>query len=161
MMGATHKRGFSMFVALAIIIVMATVGAFVVSLSSKGSRTTVVQYKREQAVLLARSFTELAIMAVTANDRNDTYSTGNNCLYDIDANNVLGNESQGGYEVHVRLFYIGDARISNCPNTRIISSAIITPQSPLNVIVDVYVRYKDEALSNQWVTYHRRTVQKI
>ncbi len=153
------REAFSMMVALVVIIIMATVGAYVVSISSKNVHTTVVQYKREQAALLARSFTEFAIMAVSANDRNNTYSSGNQCLIDINSNNIFGS-SDDGYHVQTRIYYIGDGGVSPCANTRQITSGMTTVESALSILVDVYVKYRMYD-TNQTVTYHKRTLQKI
>lgn len=61
------RKAFSMITAIFVILLMATVGAFILNISGKSVKSTVLQYKREQAVLYARSYTELAIMGATAN----------------------------------------------------------------------------------------------
>ena len=149
------REAFSMLVALAIMLVMGAVGVFVVALSSKSSHATLVQYKREQAALLARSFTEFAIMAVSANDRSI------DCIEDIDIVDILGS-GRDGYDVETRIYYIannGETDMSKCASTRVVTSNMTSLQSALSIIVDVYVRYIDS--SGQEVTYHKRTLQKI
>jgi len=61
------RKAFSMITAIFIIVLMATVGAFIMNISAKSVKSTVLQFKREQAILYARSYTELAIMDATAN----------------------------------------------------------------------------------------------
>lgn len=61
------RKAFSMITAIFIIVLMATVGAFILNISAKSVKSTVLQYKREQAILYARSYTGLAIMDATAN----------------------------------------------------------------------------------------------
>lgn len=56
------RKAFSMITAIFIIVLMATVGAFILNISAKSVKSTVLQFKREQAILYARSYTELAIM---------------------------------------------------------------------------------------------------
>jgi len=56
------RKAFSMIMAIFIIVLMATVGAFILNISAKSVKSTMLQYKREQAILYARSYTELAIM---------------------------------------------------------------------------------------------------
>jgi len=155
------RKAFSLLTAIIIIVLMATVGIFVMSLSAKITRETTAQFQREQSMLYAKSYTEYAIMAVTANDRNDT--TGK-CLSDIDA--TLGDVNNGGYKVEVRIAYIGQSKeIGDCAGTRKLDSNVTTEESPLNIIVDVYVKYKEpdhpDPSNAPYITYHKRTLQKI
>jgi hypothetical protein len=157
----TQREAFSLLTAIIIILLMSSVGIFVMNLSAKMTRETTAQFQREQAMLYAKSYTEYAIMAVTGNDRNGT--TGS-CLRDIDA--TLGDPENGGYKVEVRLAYIGHANeVGDCAATRTWDASVTTAGSPLNVIVDVYVKYKEpdhpDITHAPFITYHKRTLQKI
>jgi len=141
---------------------MTTVATLVINLSGKMVKSTTAQYQREQAMLLAKSYTEYAIMAISANDRNAT----GNCLTDINGHNIIFNELQGGYRARVRISYIGHAsEVNNCSATRVFSNSVTTATTPLNAIIDVYIDYKelDQVTSSiaPWITYHKRTLQKI
>jgi len=144
------RKAFSMLTAIIIIVLMATVAAFIFSLSGKMVKSTSVQFQREQAMLLAKSYTEYAILAVTANEHNSS-----NCLNDITG-------TYGIYNVDVNISYIGNGDLdSSC---RILSNTVTTAGSPLNIIVDVFVRYDDldhPASTPPKITYHRRSLQKI
>ena len=128
---------------------MATVAAFIMNLSGKMVKGTTVQFQREQSVLLAKSYTEYAIMAVTANDHNSS-----DCL-----NSITG--TYGPYNIQANISYIGNNLDGSC--VRILNvNPIITPKSPLNIIVDVFVSYTDIDHPNDLnMTYHRRSLQKI
>ena len=147
------RNAFSMLTAIVIIVLMATVAAFIMNLSGKMVKSTTVQFQREQAVLLAKSYTEYAIMAVTANEHNST-----NCL-----NTITG--SHGNYNVQVDISYIGNNLDASC--TRVFNrdytvETIDTPKSQLNIILDVSVDYPDiDNPNNVNMTYHRRSLQKI
>ncbi len=159
------RKAFSMMTAIFVILLMATLAGFIVNISSKAVSTTVFQYKKEQAVLYAKSYTELAILAATANDSNVT-----NCAEDINAY-VGGTQTEvrdgKGYEVQTRISYIGNGLA--CSDTRILTPGnTITTEDALHIIVDVYVRYRDPsvvaagtATGSPWVTFHRRTLQKL
>jgi hypothetical protein len=145
------RNAFSMLTAIFIIVLMATVAAFIMNLSGKMVKETTVQFQREQAMLLAKSYTEYAIMAVTANDQNTT------CLNSI-------NGSYKDYKVNVNISYIGHHNILNGGCTNILNPVndVISPKSPLNIIVDVFVRYPDyDHPDDLNMTYHRRSLQKI
>lgn len=153
----TKREGFSIITAIFVIVMMATVAMFIVNTSSKIVKETTDQYQKEQSVLLAKSYTEYAIMAVTANEHNST-----NCL-----NEITG--TFGIYSIKVNISYIGnDANLgagstSNC--ARILSDSVTTAKSPLNIIVDTFVSYKEidhpAGASAPNITYHRRSLQKI
>ena len=88
-------------------------------------------------------------MAVTANEHNSS-----NCL-----NSITG--THGMYSIQANISYIGNnldascARLSN-------ANAIVTPKSPLNIILDVFVSYPDiDSPNDTNMTYHRRSLQKI
>ena len=154
----SNRKAFSLLTALFVIVLMATVAMLVMNMTGKMVKETTTQYQREQAALLAKSYTEYAIMAVTANDR-----TTNNCLSDIDGTVGSDPTNGNGYRIRARIAYIGhNAEVGSCPATRVFSSSVVEPNSPLNIIVDVYVEYKEaDNTSAPWVTYHKRTLQKI
>ena len=153
-----QRKAFSMITAIVVIVLMASVGALVMSLSGKLVKTTTAQFQREQAMLLAKSYTEFAIMAVMSNDETT------NCLETIQGNNVIRTEANGGFNITTQIAYIGNgnARVTPCSPVRVLSDAANTTRSPLNIIVDVYVKYHDlDGAGNTWITYHKRTLQKI
>jgi len=150
------RKAFSMITAIFVIVIMATVAGFVMNLSGKMVKSTTVQFQREQSMLLAKSYTEYAIMAVTANEHNES-----TCL-----KNISG--TYGTYNIDVNISYIGHANLhANCRLARPISNppasnAVVTPKSPLNIIVDVFVDYPDyDHPDGLRMTYHRRSLQKI
>ncbi len=152
----SHKKAFSMLTALFVIVIMSTIAAFVLSLSGKIVKSTTIQYQKEQAELYAKSYTEYAVLAVTGNNR------AGNCLTKITGNVGGNNPAAGdGYRVTVNIRYIGtSAAIGTCTNLG--SFAVLTSQTPLTILIDVYVRYKDpDNPAGPWKSVHRRTLQKI
>jgi len=151
------RSGFSMLTAIIVIVLMATVAAFVVSLGGKIVKSTTTQYQHEQAELYAKSYTEYAVLAVTGNDRNV------NCLQDITGS--IGAPGTGnGYRIRTHIAYIvnGDVNVSACDSVRILSKSVKEPSTPMSILVDVYVDFKDpDNTAGPWLTVHRRTIQKI
>ena len=159
MKNSNLKPAFSMLTAIIVILLMSSVSMYVLNTSANIVKSTTTQYQREQAILYAKSFTEYAIMAIGANDRKNK-----NCLNDI--NTWIGDTNNGGYKVEVRIAYIGtNNEVGTCSNTRKFSSSVTTTTTPISVIIDTYVRYKDadhpDITHAPWITYHRRTLQKI
>lgn len=153
-----QRKAFSMITAIFVIVLMATVAVFIMNLSGKMVKETTTQFQREQAMLLAKSYTEYAVMAVMANDRN---TTGVNCLYTINGNMGSSPSTGEGYRARVHLGYIGNTQEVGSCGGRILSQGVTTEKSPLTVMVDVYIDYKDPDHTAQWRTYHKRTLQKI
>ena len=143
------REAFSMLTSIVVIVLMATVAILILSMSGKLVKETTSQYQREQAMLLANSYTEYAIMAVTANDRSV------NCLRTI-------NGTANGYSARIEISYVGTtAEIGNCSNTRKLGIVPAGSITPLSIIVDAYIDYKDLDNADLTITYHRRTIQKI
>ena len=153
------RKAFSMLTAIFIIVLMATVAAFIMNLSGKMVKGTTAQFQREQSVLLAKSYTEYAIMAVTANDHNSS-----KCLNTITGG--YGDDGSGNdiYSIKVDISYIGNNLDASCAR-KLNTNAIVTSKSPLNIIVDVFVSYKEldhpDGASAPDITYHKRSLQKI
>ena len=149
------RKAFSMITAIFVIVIMATIAILVMNLSGKSVHSTTTQYQRAQAMLYAKSYTEFAILAVTAHDR------GTNCVETIKGS--IGNINQGGYAIRTHIAYIGPgSEIGNCSGSRQLSTNVTTVATPLTLIVDDYVDYKDlDNTSAPKITVHRRTIQKI
>ncbi|HFD14501.1 MAG TPA: type II secretion system protein [Epsilonproteobacteria bacterium] len=188
------RKAFSMVTAIFLIIMMSTLAVLVFNLSGKMVKSTSLQYRHAQAAFLARSYTELAVLAVINHERNATtrcVQTISGVVNGVIPNGpVTGNSLTGtGYDVNTYIYYLGNnlnqANISNTywPNRLMpIVTDYNTTNPPLadsvaGIIVDVYVRYKDPAvvdayteahggatptaLQIPWITYHRRSLQKI
>jgi len=157
------RKAFSMLIAIFIIVLLSLIATYVYYSSSLITKEGTIMYQEEQAKILARSFTEYAVLAVSSNNR-----TMAPCLDKISS--TIGNPDSGqGYKVEVYITYIGNLRyVGTCQHT----AAILpnTDGDSLSVILDVYVKYKDiqnASLYNgyqnsvPWQTYHRRSIQKI
>ena len=150
------RKAFSMITAIFVILMMSTVSMLVVSTSGKIVKTTTAQYQHAQASLYAKSYTEYAVMAVTAHDRR---TIGANCLQDITG--TIGTADIGNqYIIATHIQYIvSTAEQGTCPKLNL--NNITKTETPLTIIIDAYVRYQDPDNDAQWLSVHRRTVQKI
>lgn len=163
------RDAFSLITAIFLILIMGAISMFVMSLSGKMVQSTTAQYQKEQAVILAKSYTELAIMTAMTNVRN-----GGVCIENINSetNNAAntasilppdaGANAQGGYRARVLIGYIGPAgEIATCNASRQLGNP---SGNTLNIVVDTYIEYQDISdprANPPWITYHRRTLQKI
>ncbi len=153
------RSGFSMIMAIFVIVVMSILGAYVMSYANKSALMTTSQYQHTQAILYAYSYTEYAILAVTGNDRTKA------CLETIKGD--IGNDPEKGegYRVLSHISYIAngnEVNLSQCDSKQVFSSSVTTAKTPLTIIVDTYVKYKDiNNPSGPWLSVHRRSINKI
>ncbi len=171
-----NRPAFSMLMALFVIVIMSAVAALIITMSGKVVKNTTTQYRDEQARLLAKSYTELAVMSVMAHDRN--ISGNKTCVKEIQGtintlkignpNPTGGNAANMGYVVETKIQYIGNNLPTHSSCELLTNIAINNPDadSP-TMIIDVFIRYKDpdylESNVNliPYITYHRRTLQKL
>ncbi len=160
------RSGFSMLVAIFVILMLSLVASYIFYASSSIAKEGSIQYQRDQAMILARSYTEYSVLAISGNNRKIQ------CLNEINAR-VGNNPNQGrGYVVKVYITYIGNSKYINNGDkcNKIAAELANTDIDTLSVILDVYVKYKDIQNPNlyngnanlvPWQVYHRRSIQKI
>ncbi len=160
------RKAFSMVTAIFVILILATISVLVLNTAGQITQNTTLQYRQEQAALLAKSYTEFAIMSVLNHDK--TAGIGS-CVENINSGNILGGAN---YSARVEIYYIGNfidetAGDPVACSTRKLNTVAITqnlgagvPYTP-DVIIDVFVSYTDPLNPAENITYHRRSLQKI
>ena len=180
-----HRPAFSMVTAIGVMLIMGLLASFILSTSASTSQETITQYHKEQAALLAQAYTEAAILAILKRDVTTTQcvQTITGDITTLAQNGTAGGSpAQGrGYKVNVNIAYIAntgtDINTTTCPAANILNksstnalldfnaSYASAPIASLSAIIDVYVRYKNpnypDVAAAPWITYHRRTLQKI
>ncbi len=176
MINPKHKPAFSMVTAIFVIIIMASISALIMNVTGKTLKATTQQYQKEQAALLARSYTELAILYTMYYDRS------NDCLEHI--YDHFG-DPNSGYDITINIKYLGnqelldgcDALILNdgsigtgfddgdpTLNTDVATWSQTTTgfYSTISLVIDTYIRYEDfDDPQHRKITFHRRTLQKL
>jgi len=157
MMIKKTKKAFSMITAIFVIVLMAFITSMIMNVTGKTVKATTLQYQKEQATLLARSYTELAIMYALYYDRNNT----GDCLETI--TDHFGAASPDGYDVEMQLHYVGNTTLLNgCTRTLDTLTGTTSFDKTISLMVDTYVMYKDyDDPSDRNITYHRKTLQKL
>ncbi len=138
------KRGFGIITAIVLLVLIATVGAMIISIATMNSKKATDDYLRVQAEMLARSATEFAVMRIQGFDRG-----GGNCLetVTIDANPFTAKATIN------YLFNAATAKDLNCTNK--LASDVQDPDLNGMAIIDVVVTTKDGT-----TRIHKRTLQK-
>ena len=103
------KKGFSLILAIIFILLVASIGALSMSISSSSAKTSVNLFIHEQAKLLADGAAEYAIMKVQQNDFTAT------CVDEIEIN--YPNDTSPTFRANISITYIGDKdTIQHCAN---------------------------------------------
>ena len=103
------KKGFSLILAIIFILLVASIGALSMAISSSSAKTSVNLFIHEQAKLLADGAAEYAIMKVQQNDFTAT------CVDEIEIN--YPNEDSPTFKANISITYIGDKdTIQKCAN---------------------------------------------
>lgn len=103
------KKGFSLILAIIFILLVASIGALSMSISSSSAKTSVNLFIHEQAKLLADGAAEYAIMKVQQNDFAAT------CVDEIEIN--YPNDTSPTFRANISITYIGDTEtIQHCTN---------------------------------------------
>ena len=106
------KKGFSLILAIIFILLVASIGALSMAISSSSAKTSVNLFIHEQAKLLADGAAEYAIMKVQQNDFTAT------CVDEIEIN--YPNEDSPTFRANISITYIGDGgtggTIQHCAN---------------------------------------------
>ena len=103
------KKGFSLILAIIFILLVASIGALSMSISSSSAKTSVNLFIHEQAKLLADGAAEYAIMKVQQNNFAAT------CVDEIEIN--YPNGTSPTFKANISITYIGDREtIQHCTN---------------------------------------------
>lgn len=101
------KKGFSLILAIIFILLVASIGALSMAISSSSAKTSVNLFIHEQAKLLADGAAEYAIMKVQQNNFADT------CVDEIEIN--YPNGTNPTFRANISITYIGDEKtIEKC-----------------------------------------------
>ncbi|MDA3057169.1 type II secretion system protein [Campylobacter sp. VBCF_05 NA6] len=143
------RRAFGLIAAIFFIVLVATTAITALSIATMTARDTNNAHNREQAVLLAQSATEYAVLAMQKHDY------GINCLNSIAI--TYPNAADPLFIANVRIYYLDSKLGCGAGNT---IGVIPLPGRPSNAaLVDVTVT-STAALDSPQIRYHRRTIQK-
>lgn len=108
------KKGFSLILAIIFILLVASIGALSMSISSSSAKTSVNLFIHEQAKLLADGAAEYAIMKVQQNLQQNFATT---CVDEIEIN--YPNNTNPTFKANISITYIFDGgTIKNCTNIK-------------------------------------------
>ena len=141
------KGGFAIIMAIAVIVVIATIMALSLSLTSQTAKRTTDIYLHEQVTLLAKSAVELSLFSIAK----DGFCTPA----------ALNFTHDGIYDINItnRFAYVNPP--AGCSAGTIALTNIANPDSNGTVIIDITISVTDSTVTSEPIRYFRRTVQKL
>jgi hypothetical protein len=146
------RSGFAMIMAIMLLIVISTIMAVSISMSTTTTARTTNEYLHEQAMLLTSSATEYAVLAISGHNR----TTNNNCINAINA--VYPNVNNPMFDINITMQYVGLNAGGGCDQY---IASISTPETNGTVLMDVTVTSSNELNLTEAIRYERRTLQKL
>lgn len=141
------KNGFAMIMAIIVILVISTIMALSLRLTTQTGKRTIDLYLYEQAVLYSKSAAELALLDI---------AQANPCTI-LTRNYTFDNI----YDANISMLYIYTAP-SPCANVSENYFTITTPEQNGSVLMDITVSIRTDAnITSEPIHYFRRTIQKL
>jgi type II secretory pathway pseudopilin PulG len=152
------RRGFAMIMAIFFMIIISTLLLYMLSSTTESVQRTTNDYLEEQAVLMAKSATEYAILRVSGYDRT---AGGGSCLNSIAASYPTA--ANPIFNITTNIQYVGFGGINPANNGACVDyiSNITTEESNGTMLIDVYVTSDASLNLDEPIRYHRRTLQKL
>ncbi|HIP54876.1 MAG TPA: hypothetical protein EYH11_05335 [Sulfurimonas autotrophica] len=141
------KNGIAMIMAIAIFVILATIMALTITLTSQTTQRTTDVYLYEQSVLLAHSAAEYALLRIAQNPP----------CSNLDENFI----QDGLYHVTIHLRYIYNSNSACTANGGTLYTTVTTPEQNGSVLLDVTVDVNDTTVATEPIRYFRRTLQKL
>ena len=141
----SSRNGIAMIMAITVILIVATIMALSLAMTTQTTKRTTDIYLYEQAMLLSKSATEYALLQISENAP---------CIY------MSENFTQDGfYDINITNRYVYTAPLpAACPADTII---VQTPEQNGSVIMDVTVTVDDKSITNETIRFFRRSIQKL
>ena len=144
-----RRDGFAMMMAISVLVVVATIMALSLSMTSLTTKRTTDLYLYEQAVLLSKSATEYALLQISQS-----------APCDVTTLNFSAPDPFSYYDININMKYIYSDN-SVCTNDSEKYFQISTPEQSGSVLMDVTVSIDDENITSEPIKFFRRSLQKL
>jgi type II secretory pathway pseudopilin PulG len=142
------RPAIAMIMAIMVIVILATIMALSMQLSSETTKRSTDIYLQEQAVLLAKSAAEYTLLEISEN----------NSTLDPCAISSL-NFHQDIYDVNISVLYSYVNPPSSCDGKTF--ATVTTDEQNGSILLNVAVSVNDANISTEPIRYFRRTIQKL
>ena len=143
-----NKKAFAMIMAISVIVIISTIMALSLSMTTQTTKRTTDLYVYEQAVLLSKSAAEYALLEISQHSA---------CSW-----KGASFTQDGIYKINITPRYIY-TEASVCANggATPYSTAVTTPEQNGSVLLDITVSVEDENVTSEPIRFFRRSMQKL
>ena len=142
----SSRSGIAMIMAITVIVIISTIMALSLAMTSQTTKRTADLYLYEQSVLLSKSATEYALLRVAQDGP---------CSHINDLNFKQDNI----YDINITLQYIYTAP-SPCTAAQTYTT-VTTPEQNGSILIDVTVSVNDTTIVSEPIRYFKRTMDKL
>ncbi len=144
------RPAMAMILAITTIIIMTSIMALSLSMTTQTTKRSSDLYLYEQSILLSKSATEYALLQIANNPPCSAFS------YD-----TLNFVQDSYYDVNISLGYIYDSNSSCISNGGTLYTTVTTPEQNGSVMIDVAISVTDKTISTEPIRFFKRTLQKL
>jgi type II secretory pathway pseudopilin PulG len=141
----SHRSAIAMIMAISVIVIISTIMALSLALTTQTTKRTADLYIYEQAVLLSKSAAEYALLQISLNPP---------------CSQTNLNFSEDYYDINVSMRYIYTVP-SPCASSTDTYFSIATPEQNGSVLMDITVSVDNTTVVNEPIRYFRRSIQKL
>ena len=145
------RSGFAMIMAITVVVIISTIMALSLNMTSESTKRTTDIYLYEQAVLYSKSAAELALLDIAKNG----------CTNKLDL--VLGDVGEVQYDANITMRYVYTNAVNDSSGTPCDEyiSYIQTDEQNGSVLMDITVTLHDSTIVSEPIRYFRRSIQKV
>ncbi len=147
-----QRTGFAMIMAIAVVVIISTIMAVSLKMTSESTKRTTDVYLYEQAMLYSKSAAELALLDIAK------YGCKDNRDY------ILGNVGEVQYDANITMQYVYTNAVNDAATALPCSeyiSYIKTDEQNGSVLMDISVTLHDPSIVSEPIRYFRRIIQKL
>ncbi len=156
----TYRDGMAMIMAVGVIVIIATILTFALSLATQTSKRTIDLYIYEQAVLLSKSAAEYALLKISLDNNVTDPCNITNLNFKVDLDND-GSVADDFYDIDISIKYSYINPPASCTADRIYAT-VTTPEQNGSVLMDITVSVPiSKDITLEPIRYFRRSIQKL
>lgn len=151
-----YRSGFAMIMALTVIVVIGTIMALSIALTTQTTKRTTDMYLYEQAVLLSNSAAEYALLRIS--QANPCSIPSLNFIPDLNQDGSIADDI---YDINITMQYIfNDSAV--CSDTDREYFNVVEEDTDGTVLMDITVSVPtSKNVSSEPITFFRRSLQKL
>ena len=147
------RSGIAMIMAIAVIVILATIMALSLALTSQTTKRSTDLYLYEQAILLSKSATEYALLRI---------SQSAPCTLTFSDLNFNPPAPLNYYDINISVHYVYNPMPAACTAAGAnYTELVTTPEQNGSALIDVSVSVNDTTVATEPIRFFKRTIEKL